>query len=180
MDFDEVVKKRKMIREYDLNRQQIPDKIVTKLIRNAHKAPSAGHTQVQEFIIVQDDSTKKKLRKAAVNQEYVERAPVLIVVCSNTFRSIGRYGSRGREFYSIIDGAFASMLILLSAVNEGIGACFVGAFEDTMVSQILELPKDVRPIGIICIGYPAEKPEKLERINIDTLVHYEKYRNNGA
>ena len=164
-----------MVREYDLGRQQIPDKIVTKLIKNVHKAPSAGHTQVQEFILVKDDSTKKKLRKAAVNQEYVESAPLLIVVCSNTSRSVGRYGSRGREFYSIIDGAFASMLILLSAVNEGIDACFVGAFEDNKVSEILELPKDVKPIGIICIGYPAEKPEKLKRIDVKALVHYEKY-----
>ena len=175
MDFDEVVKRRKMIREYDLDRQQIPDDLITKLIKNAHKAPSAGHTQVQEFIMVKDASTKKKLRKAAVNQEYVENAPLLIVVCSNTSRSVSRYGSRGREFYSIIDGAFASMLILLSAVNEGIGACFVGAFEDSKVSEILELPKDVRPIGIICIGYPAEEPEKLERIDVKALVHYEKY-----
>src|ERR687887_2249356 len=175
MDFDEVVKRRKMIREYDLNRQQIPDKIVTKLIRDAHRAPSAGHTQVQEYIIVKDASTKKKLRKAAVNQEYVEKAPVLIVVCSNISRSVGRYGSRGTEFYSIIDGAFASMLILLTAVNEKIGACFVGAFDDNKVSEILGLPKNVKPIGIICIGYPDEKPEKLERIDIDALVHYEKY-----
>jgi nitroreductase len=175
MDFGEVVKRRKMIREYNSDRQQIPDKIVTNLIENAHRAPSAGHTQVEELIIVKYASTKKKLRKAAVNQEYVEQAPLLIVVCSNTSRSVGRYGSRGREFYSIIDGAFASMLILLSAVNEGIGACFVGAFEDNKVSEILELPKDVRPIGIICIGYPAEKPEKLERIDVKALVHYEKY-----
>jgi nitroreductase len=57
MDFDKVVKRRK-IREYDLNREQIQDKIVTKLIKNAHRAPSAGHTQVQEFIIVKDASTK--------------------------------------------------------------------------------------------------------------------------
>jgi nitroreductase len=181
MDFDEVVKRRKMIREYDLDRQQIPDDLITKLIKNAHKAPSAGHTQVQEFIIVKDASIKRKLRKAAVNQEYVESAPLLIVVCSNTSRSVGRYGSRGREFYSIIDGAFASMLILLSAVNEGIGACFVGAFQDNKVSEILELPKDVRPIGIICIGYPPpsstqqHKSEKLERIDVRALVHYEKY-----
>jgi nitroreductase len=175
MDFDEVVKRRKMIREYDSNKQRILDKIITKLIKNAHRSPSAGHTQVQEFIIIKDASTKKKLRKAAVNQEYVETAPLLIVVCSNTSRSVGRYGIRGREFYSTIDGAFASMLILLSAVNEGISACFVGAFEDSKVSEILELPKDVRPIGIICIGYPAEKPEKLKRIDVKALVHYEKY-----
>src|ERR671922_2014841 len=175
MDFDQVVRKRKMIREYDLDRQQIPDEIITKLIKNAHRAPSAGHTQVQEFIIVKDISIKKKLRKAAVNQEYVEKAPVLIVVCSNTSRSIGRYGSRGKEFYSIIDGAFASMLILLTAVNEGIGACFVGAFEDAKVSKILEIPKQVRLIGIICLGYPDEEPERIERISLSKLVYYNKY-----
>ena len=115
------------------------------------------------------------MRKVAVDQEYVERAPVLIVVCSNTSRSISRYGSRGREFYSIIDGAFASMLILLTAVNEGIGACFVGAFQDKMVSGILKLPEHVKPIGIICIGYPAEEPDRIERIPLRKLVYYDKY-----
>jgi nitroreductase len=174
LDFDEVVRKRKMIRQYDRQRQ-IPDQIIMKLIKNAHRAPSAGHTQVQEFIIVKNPTIKKKLRKAAVNQECVEQAPVLIVVCSDTSRSETRYGSRGSQFYSVIDGAFASMIILLTAVNEEIGACFVGAFDDNKVSEILDLPKNVKPIGIICIGYPDEKPEKLERIDINSLVHYEKY-----
>jgi len=174
MDFDEVIRKRKMIREYDYGKQ-ISDKIIMKLIRNAHRAPSAGHTQVQEFIIVKDLAIKKKLRKAAVGQEYVEKAPVLIVVCSNTSRSISRYGNRGKQFYSITDGAFASMLILLTAVNEGIGACFVGAFEDNKVSAILELPEFVKPIGIICIGYPAKEPERIERISLRELIYYEKY-----
>jgi nitroreductase len=174
MDFDQIVTKRKMIRHFQQDRQ-VPDNIIMKLIKNAHRAPSAGHTQVQEFIIVKDHVTKKKLRKAAVDQEYVEQAPILIIVCSNTSRSVDRYGTRGKEFYSIIDGAFASMLILLSTVNEGIGACFVGAFQDNKVSEILNLPRYIRPIGIICIGYPAEKPERLERINLNMLVHYEKY-----
>ena len=71
----------------------------------------AGHTQVQEFIIIKDPAIKKKLRKVAVDQGYVERAPVLIVVCSNTSRSISRYGIRGKEFYSIIDGAFDTINI---------------------------------------------------------------------
>jgi nitroreductase len=159
-----------MIREYITNKQ-IPDELIMRLIKNAHRAPSAGHTQVQEFIIVKNSITKK-LRKVAVDQEYVEVAPVLIIVCSNTSRSTNRYGMRGREFYSIIDGSFASMIILLSAVNEGIGAAFVGAFEDHKVAQILELPK---PVGIICLGYPAETPEKLSRIDIGKLVHFEKW-----
>src|ERR687892_268134 len=174
MDFEDVIRRRKMVRKYKQDRP-ISDKIITKLIKNAHRAPSAGHTQVQEFIIVKDPLIKKKLRIAAVDQEYVEDAPLLIIVCSNTSRSIDRYGKRGREFYSIIDGAFASMLILLTAVNEGIGACFVGAFLDDKVSEILELPEYVKPIGIIALGFPAEDPSKFKRIDISKLVHYEKY-----
>ena len=176
MDFNEVLRKRKMIREYDQSRQ-LPREIIMKLIRNAHRAPSAGHTQVQEFIVVREPAVKKKLRKVAVDQEYVGKAPALIVVCSNTSRSISRYGNRGKKFYSIIDGAFASMLILLTAVNEGIGACFVGAFLDDKVSEILELPEYVKPIGIIALGFPAEDPSKFKRIDISKLVHYEKYSN---
>jgi nitroreductase len=176
MEFEKVIRKRRMIREFDPNKQ-IPEKIITKLLRNAHRAPSAGHTQVQEFIIVTDPKTKRKLRRVAVDQEYVEEASTLIVVCSNTSRSERRYGQRGREFYSVIDGAFASMLILLSAVNERIGAGFVGAFEDDKVSEILKLPRYVRPIGIITLGYPKETEpfERLERIAIEDLIHVERW-----
>src|SRR5215203_2029689 len=70
MEFDHVVQKRKMIRKYLPNK--IPDRIISKLIKNASKAPSAGHTQVQEFIIVRDPATKKKLRQASVNQKAIE------------------------------------------------------------------------------------------------------------
>lgn len=173
-ELDKVIRKRKMIRKYDQTRE-VPDKIINKLIDNASRAPSAGHTQVQEFVVIKDPGIKRKLRLASVNQEQVEEAPVLIVVCSNTSRSVGRYGERGKEFYSIIDGAFASMLILLTATNEGLGASFVGAFNDEKVSEILRLPEHVRPIGIIALGYSDEKPARLERIQRDRLIHYERW-----
>lgn len=173
-ELDKVIRKRKMIRKYDQTRE-VPDKIINKLIDNASRAPSAGHTQVQEFVVIKEPSIKRKLMLASVNQEQVEEAPVLIVVCSNTSRSVGRYGERGKEFYSIIDGAFASMLILLTATNEGLGASFVGAFNDEKVSEILGLPEHVRPIGIIALGYSDEKPARLERIQRDRLIHYERW-----
>jgi nitroreductase len=174
MEFDEVVRNRKMIRKYQQDRQ-ITINIIDKLLRNAHRSPSAGHTQVQEFIVVIDPVTKRKLSEASLRQSQVEDASVLIVVCSNTSRSVNRYRKRGTEFYSIIDGAFSSMIILLSAVKEGIGASFVGAFEDNEVRKILKLPVQVRPIGIIALGYPAERPERLERVGLNNLVHYERY-----
>ena len=167
MDFDEVIKKRKMIREYQQN-SQVPTEIINKLLKNAHSSPSAGHTQVQEFVVIIDPITKWKLCQASLGQSQVEDASVLIVVCSNASRSVNRYGKRGREFYNVIDGAFASMIILLSAVNEGIGASFVGALEDDRVAKILGL-------RYMALGYPAEKPERFERIELNNLVHYERY-----
>jgi nitroreductase len=179
MEFDIVVRKRKMIRQYELHRP-IPDYIVSKLIENAHRAPSAGHSQVQEFIIVKDPSIKSKLGEAALGQSQVYDASGLIIICSNTSRSVNRYGKRGKDFYSIIDGAFASMLILLTSVNEEIGACFIGAFEDDKVSDILELPEYVKPIDIITLGYPTESPERFERINISKLVYHNRYGNSSS
>ena len=104
-------------------------------------------------------------------------AAELIIVCSNTSKWVNRYGKRGRDFYSIVDGAFASMLMLLTSVNQGIGACFVGAFEDDKVSEILNFPKHVKPIGIITLGYPAERTRKYERIDLTKIVYYERYGN---
>lgn len=177
MDFEEVVRKRKMIRVY--KQKPVPDSLIMKILRNAQRAPSAGFTQVQEFIIVKSERVKEKLFHAALEQEQVKEAPVVIIVCSNTARSTPRYGKRGYDFYAVTDGAFASMLILLSCVNYGLSACFVGAFNDEAVSEILKLPKYVRPIGIITIGYPAEKPEKLERFPLKNLIHREEWEITG-
>ena len=70
MDFDEVVKKRKMIREYQQDRQ-IPTDKINKLLINAHSSPSAGHTQVQEFIVVLDPITKRKLCQASLDNHSI-------------------------------------------------------------------------------------------------------------
>jgi hypothetical protein len=72
---------------------------------------------VQEFIVVIDPTSKRKLCEASLRQTQVEDASVSIAVCSNTSRSVNRYGKRGTEFYRIIDGAFASIIILLSALT---------------------------------------------------------------
>jgi nitroreductase len=106
---------------------------------------------------------------------FVAQAPLIIVVVSDTSRSALRYGARGVHFYSIIDGAFVAMLILLAAVEEGLGACFVAAFRDREVQEVLGLPPDVRPIGIIPVGYCAEVPRRLARRSKARIVHHDRY-----
>ncbi len=173
MDFETVVKKRWMCREY-LDRD-VPQEKVDRILDLASRYPSAGHTEPQEFIVVRDQGVKEDLARAALDQMFVARAPLVIVDVSDIRRSARRYGERGVHFFSIIDGAFVAMLILLAVVNEGLGACFVGSFYDEEVQEVLGLPQDVRPIGIIPIGYCAEGPRKLARRSRVQIVHRDRY-----
>jgi nitroreductase len=173
MEFADVVKKRWMCRQYQ--DKDVTEETVEKLLDLASHFPSAGHTRPQAFIVIRHQKEKEALAEAALGQMFLAEAPVVIVVVSDTRRSAARHGSRGIHFYSIIDGAFAAMLLLLAAVNEGLGAVFVAAFDDQRVQHVLGLPKQVRPIGIIPIGYCAEKAPKLSMRSKQAIIHYEKW-----
>ncbi len=81
-------------------------------------------------------------------------------MCSKTSRSEGRYGKRG-DFNSIVDDAFSSMFLLLTSVSQGIGACFVGWFEDEKMSKILNLSGHVKPKGIIRLDILLKEQESI-------------------
>lgn len=173
MDFETVVKRRRMCREF-LERD-VPQEKIDRILDLASRYPSAGHTEPQEFIVVHNRRTKEDLAHAALDQMFVAQAPLVIVVVSDVRRSARRYGERGVRFFSIIDGAFVAMLILLAVVEEGLGACFVGSFYDEEVQEVLSLPQEVRPIGIIPMGYCAEGPRKFRRRSREQIVHRDRY-----
>jgi nitroreductase len=173
MDFETVVKRRRMCRVF-LDRD-VPQEKIDRILDLASRYPSAGHTEPQEFIVVHNRRMKEDLAHAALDQMFVAQAPLVIVVVSDVRRSARRYGERGVRFFSIIDGAFVAMLILLAVVEEGLGACFVGSFYDEQVQELLSLPQEVRPIGIIPIGYCAEGPRKFRRRSREQIVHRDRY-----
>lgn len=173
MDFETVVKRRRMCRGF-LDRD-VPQEKIDRILDLASRYPSAGHTEPQEFIVVHNRRMKEDLAHAALDQMFVAQAPLVIVVVSDVRRSARRYGERGVRFFSIIDGAFVAMLILLAVVEEGLGACFVGSFYDEEVQEVLSLPQEVRPIGIIPIGYCAEGPRKFRRRSREQIVHRDQY-----
>jgi nitroreductase len=173
MDFETVVKRRRMCRVF-LDRD-VPQEKIDRILDLASRYPSAGHTEPQEFIVVHNRRMKEDLAHAALDQMFVAQAPVVIVVVSDVRLSARRYGERGVRFFSIIDGAFVAMLILLAVVEEGLGACFVGSFYDEEVQEVLSLPQEVRPIGIIPVGYCAEGPRKFRRRSREQIVHRDRY-----
>jgi len=173
MDVYEAIVSRRSIRAFKLD--NIPEKILNKILEAAWWAPSAGNLQAREFILVTDPELKRKLCNAALGQSFIEEAPIDIVVCANERRSAQRYGQRGKELYCIQDATASVQNILLAAHALGLGTCWVGAFSEENVSEALNLPNGVKPIAIIPLGYPAEHPSVTPRMRLKDLVHKNRY-----
>jgi len=173
LDVFEAIKKRRSIRAFtpeDVSKEEIE-----KLLDAARYAPSAGNIQPWEFIVIRDFKIKRKLSIAALDQKFIEEAPVVIVVCANEMRSSRRYGNRGATLYCLQDTAAAIQNMLLTACALDLGTCWVGAFHEEDVRETLDVPKGVRPIAIISVGHPAEKPEIRFKRALSEIVHYENY-----
>lgn len=173
MDVLEAIRGRRSIRAF--KSQAVSIEIVERLIDAARWAPSAGNIQPWEFIIVRNPEIKWKLAEAALNQSFIEEAPVVIVVCADEIRSSQGYGVRGKTLYCIQDTAAATQNIHLAAYSLGLGTCWVGAFNEEEAGKILEIPQGVRPVAIIPVGYPAEKPPVQNRRPLHKILHYEKF-----
>jgi len=165
-----VMRERRSVRDF-LDKKVDPT-IIKKLIEYGNYAPSAGNLQARDFVVV--TAKKDELAEAALGQRVIRDAPVVIVVCANISRSSRKYGKRG-TLYAIQDATAAAQNILLAAHALGLGACWVGAFNEKKVSEILELPEDVLPIAMIALGYPKVIPPNPGRMNIEKLIHWGKW-----
>ncbi|HEY9206023.1 MAG TPA: nitroreductase family protein [Candidatus Methanoperedens sp.] len=170
MECIEAIKGRRSIRKF--KDSIIKEEIIEELLDAAQMAPSAGNLQARDFIVVSNKITKQKLAQAALDQSFIERAPVVIVVVANIDRSSRIYKSRGK-LYAIQDATAAVMNLLLAAHTKGLATCWVGAFDEYAVSDILGIPPSATPIAIIPVGYSDENPAAPPRMGLDKVVHRE-------
>jgi len=174
LDLFEAIKSRRSVRAF--TRQEVSKEEVEKLIDAARWAPSAGNIQPWEFIVVRKPEIKRKLSVAALRQTFIEKAPVVIVVCANQIRSGRGYGARGVNLYCLQDTAAATQNIHLAATALGLATCWVGAFKEEEAKKTLNLPEGVRPVAIIPVGHPARKSMARSRRPLSEIIHYETYR----
>jgi nitroreductase len=171
MDVFEAIEKRRSIRSFDADKE-VPEEIVEEILRCGCMAPSAGNVQPWRFIVVRDAELKRALADAALGQDFVAEAPVVIVVCSDLSAHSLSYGQRGVELYSIQDAAAATQNILLAATALGFGTCWVGAFREEEASRVLRLVKDLRPLVLIPVGYIAGETPSPRKMDCRRLVTY--------
>jgi len=174
MEFFATAAARRSVRAYRGTAVE-PDKL-DRILRTANLAPSAGDLQAYAIVAVRQAETRTVLAAAAHGQGFLAQAPVVLVFCSDPQRSAARYAERGKRLFSIQDATIAASHAQLAATALGLGCCWVGAFDERMVAQILAIPAGLHPVCMLTIGHAAEQPERTPRRPLSELVHQETFR----
>ncbi len=169
MNLDDVLKERRSIRKYE--KLIVSKNLVSQLLEAAEMSPSAGNLRARRYIIVTKPEVRKALAMAAYGQSQAGMAPLLIVVCADIERSSRRYGDRG-SLYSIQDATAATMCLLLKVQDLGLGACWMGAFDDDIIREVLGLQNNLLPVALISVGWPAESPTAPQKRRMDEVVRW--------
>ena len=172
---------RRSIRKFH-NKPVEPEKIKA-ILEAASWAPSGNNMQPARFIVVRDDDLRYELSQADNNQAWMMAAPVFIVAVADLLARVApeytytvEEDSPEWEVKKVIrDTAIATGYWLLEVENQGLGACWTGAFAQEDVRRILGLPHDKFVLAIIPVGYADESPNPRNRKSLDQIVRYEKW-----
>jgi len=165
----EAIKTRQSVRSY--RDKEIQEDLLQQVLEAGRLAPSACNNQPWKFIVVKDKNLKEKLIPACKNQKFVGEASVVIVGCAiNPSYKM----SNGKYSYSI-DLAIALDHMSLEAASLGLGTCWIGAFYQDQVKEILGVPENVRIVALMSVGYPKELGSKTGRKPLSEIVCYDKY-----
>lgn len=148
---NEVFEKRHSVRSFQ--GREIEKEKLKEILEAAESAPSAGNLKARKIVAVENLALKEKLAKAALNQNFICEAPIVLIFFALPLVSGQKYGERGRELFAIQDATIAASFAWLQAVMLGMDACWVGAFDEDEVREILGAQKDEKPIAILPIGY---------------------------
>jgi nitroreductase len=196
MDFEEIVRKRRMVRHF--RDEPIPEAVLLRILDLARHGPSAGYSQGQDFILVKDQEARRAIAQLAGEESYVQSgfhpfisgAPALIVPCTNEaayhrrYREADKLMEDGGEIewpvpYWFMDGGCAVMIILLGAVNAGLAAGFAGVWDLEALRRLLGIPEEVTPMGVIPLGYPAPDKRSLSlkrgRRPVENSIHLKRW-----
>ncbi len=202
MEFQDVVRHRRMVRNFAPDRP-IPPELVERIIDNARRAPSAGNTQGWAFLVLQQTEDRDRFWDAMLPLEKRDgfaypgllSAPLIVVplACKNDY--IDRYAEPDKRWtdrdearwptpFWLVDTAFSTMLMLLTAVDNDLGALFFGVFNVPRFRDTFGVPDAYHPLGAVAIGYPL--PDRRSpslargRRPVDAVVHLGRFTNPRA
>ena len=169
MDVMEAILERRSIR--DFQDKAIEKEKLERVLEAGRQAPSAANGQPWRILVVTDAETRKKLVPAANGQAFVGQAPAVLVGCA---AKTDKEMSCGQRAYPI-DVAICMTTMSLAAMGEGLGTCWIGAFKEDAVKELLGIPEEVRVVELMPIGYPTSQPDARPRMPMSEFAVWEKW-----
>lgn len=188
LEFLDVVRKRRSIHHF--TREEVSEEDLRYILEAARWAPSAGNGQPWSFIIVREPENIHKIWESTAGielkispkrsfrvtpQNFIKKAPVIIVVCTDPNAYEGRQASINSDLFCIQDSANAAMNLLLAVCDRGLGACWVGMFKEEKLREALNISHPMKPIAIIPVGHTRSKEKPRPRKPMEKLVLYESF-----
>ena len=171
MTLKDAIQLRRSVRRFQ--DRPVSREIITDLLDMARWAPHAN--ECWRFVVVQDEEIKEKMA-AAARQQWMASAPVIVVVGSDLMERPGIAGRwdayKFRSVFPIQDTAAAIQNLMLTAVEHGLGTCWIGSFNEGDVARIVHFPFAVRPLAMVVIGYPADEPKERKRRPLEDVVFW--------
>ncbi len=171
MDVREAICKRYSVRNY--TNQPVDDAMLTEVLEAARLAPSGSNRQPWTFVVVRDADLRARLVEACNGQAFVGTAPVVIAACGTMPDRMMSCEVPGDP----VDVAIAIDHMTLQAAELGLGTCWVGAFNQDAVRDVLGIPADAaKVIEVLTLGHPADTPPKAKkRKDLDEIVRWDRW-----
>jgi nitroreductase len=169
MEFNTLIAERGSIRAYKPD--PVEDEKLQALLDAARLAPTAANRQPFRLIVIQTAGREAELRQI-YNREWFTQAP--LIICAVALPDEGWVRFDG-ESYAAVDVAIVMDHLILAAADQGLGSCWIGAFDPQAAREVLGLPEQVVPIAFTPIGYPAAPPRVKDRKPLEALVKYERW-----
>lgn len=171
MSILKVIKERRSVRGY--RPDPIPEEVLLRVLDAARFSPSGKNLQPWKFILVREETLKQRLVEASGSQSFIAEAPVVIVACGFPDRCYSRMGNYMKSWP--VDVAIAVEHLILQAQEEGLGTCWIGAFEEREIKSILNIPNGVRVLALTPLGYSDENPASRGRKSLEEIVSYDSF-----
>jgi len=164
MDLMECIESRRSVRSYE--DRDVEPNVLEQVLDAGRRAPSANNRQEWKFVVVRDAKLRERLSEAAHGQSFVAEAPVVIAACAT---ETGHIMPCGHPSY-LVDVAIAIDHMALAARALGLGTCWIGAFDQQKVRDVLGIPATVQVIELLPVGYPTSWPSPTPRKALDEVT----------
>lgn len=184
MDIFEAIKTRRSIRRF--SNKPVDEQNIQIILEAVRQSPSWANLQCWRFIVVRNEAIKERISEASYVESFfaplgyksnpakkgLAEAPVIIVACADPTQS----GTLWNQPYYMTDLGIASQTLMLATRALGLGTVFVGVFNEEKLRSLLNIPQNIRIVGLFPIGYPMEeKKEAPPRKPLNEIVFYEKW-----